>query len=132
MGTRGAIAHVDRDDVVTRHSPTAVEMAPNLRSRPKVPRSLGTAGRKAWRTYWASPVAAAVGDIDFPVLARLCETYDRLSADDLETKDFVALSKVASQLEVSLGVTPGARARLGIKLHEAKKATLSSVREGLG
>lgn len=77
-------------------------------------------------------MAAAVDDVDLPVLARLCETYDRISGEEVETRDFVALSKVALQLETALGVTAGARARLGIKLHEAKRATLASVREGLG
>ncbi len=108
-----------------------MELAPAPPPAPKCPRGLGSAGRKAWRTFWASPVAAALDDVDHPVLARLCETYDRLSAPEVETKDFVALSKVASQLEVALGITAGARARLGIKLHEAKRATLASVREAL-
>lgn len=131
MGTRGPIAHQDRGDVVTRHPPTSVELAPERRRPPKAPATLGDAGKKAWRTYWRSPVAAAIADVDLPVLVRLTQTYDRLADPEVENKDFVALSKMALQLETALGVTAGARARLGIKLHQEAKPTLASIRGGL-
>jgi len=134
MGMRGAIAHVDRDEVTTRHKPTTAEMAPERSAPPATPGGLGRTGRKWWKGYFASPVSQAVADIDLEVARRLARTYDALDALDPveDTNQWAKLDASARSLEISLGVTPGARARLGISLVAAKKATLASVREDLG
>ncbi len=103
----------------------AVEVAAPA-GRPPAPDGLGPDGLAAWAIYWASPVAGALASVDHAVLARLCRVYDALEAlhPVYDVKDWTALEKVAGRLETSLGITPAARARLGIKLAEAKRATL--------
>ncbi len=131
MGTSGPIPNVDRSAVATRHDPMSVELSPSPAKAPRCPRGLGDAGKRAWKTFWGSPVALAMADVDHAVLERLCQTYDRLQNPELADKDFANLSNVAMRLETALGITAGARARLGIRLYEARKTTLQAVREGL-
>ncbi len=93
-----------------------------------MPADLDDAGKSAWRTIWRSPIAEHIADVDVPVVERLCRMYDRMAKDGIDHKDYVSLAKAALQLETALGITSGARARLGIKLTAEKKATLSSIR----
>ncbi len=135
MGIKGPVAKVDRSEVITNHPPMQVELVTRTEA-PSMPRGLKTAGKKAWKTFWASPVAGSVIDVDIPVLIRLCETYDRIAAcakdDPANHRDFNALCNTAMRLETAIGITAGSRARLGIKVNDQKKPTLQAVREGLG
>lgn len=104
-------------------------------SRPKAPpcpSDLGTVGKKFWRTFFRSPVAAAVADVDLMVVERLCTIYDRLANPELADKDYATLAGTAIRIETALGITAASRARLGIKLDAPSKPTLASVRDALG
>jgi phage terminase small subunit len=129
----GLVGKIASPDSVTRHKPTTVEMQP-IGQVPRAPRRLEATGKRFWKTYWASPVAQALDDVDHEVLERLCRLYDCLAdiEDPIESfRPYKALSSEARSLEAQLGVTPASRARLGIHLAELKKATTGSIRDDL-
>lgn len=122
MGTRGPIASADS---TTRHAPMAVELAGTV-GHPIPPADLPTRQAEQWSAYFASPVAAALDTVDLPALERLFKLYAALDTiDPANDKDdaehFAKLARLVAPLETALGVTPAARARLGIKLAELKR-----------
>jgi len=105
---------------------------------PRPPQGLSPRLRRAWRTFWESPVAQVVTDVDMQVVRRLFRLYHQheRAMEALEAAMFVKgsvttvrvnpaldvvvkLEGLVLRLENELGVTPMARARLGIAVGEA-------------
>ncbi len=84
----------------------------------------------------ASPVASALDVVDIPAVERLFKLYAVLdgidpAADRSDALHYATVAKLVEHLEATLGIGPAARARLGIKLLEARQATAASIRAGL-
>ena len=123
MGARGAI---HKESSVTRHKPVAVQVFDRPRRVPKVPVELTPSSKRWWRKLWNSGVAKAWDEVaDNGLVTRLFEVYaeiDRLVIyHSLEVQaELRKLRKEALEMEVQLGLTPMARARLGLVIGEAK------------
>ena len=124
--------HRDRQ-VVELHA------APHVGESPEPPPKLLKTTRDAWAAYWASPVASVVDRAsDMPAVRRLFTLYDERERclRSARTSRLVAgsqgqpvlnplyrhmstLDAEVRMLEDRFGLTPAARARLGITLGEA-------------
>ena len=125
-----------------QRTPSAVhvDLRPEPLDAPDPPEGLLDITVSRWDVYFASDLARAISDVDFPVIGRLFCYYDeweRISRD-LRARDSLIdigsagqerlhplarrltdLEAVISRLEGELGVTPMARARLGITIGAA-------------
>ena len=129
----------------------ALELGPVQPDAPKCPKGLLPVIRKEWVEYWASPVARAADGVDLPVIRRLfCYRDELLRASKLWNglnpldrwpesargapiqhpmlRRMEKLEELVVRLETQLGLTPMARARLGIELGNAE-LTWNQVRE---
>ena len=128
-----------------------MQLGPIQPDAPKPPKGMLPVTRQAWVEYWDSPVARAADGVDLPVIIRLFQYRDELTRlskawNKLEPAAMWPLSASGvpghhpmrarmEKLEVSvlnledqLGLTPKARARLGIELGNAE-LTWNQVRE---
>jgi hypothetical protein len=131
MGRRGPLPKADR----TRNDRVpVVTLAPApVVPPPPAPAGLLAVNRRRWEAYFAADVARALVETDLPAVDRLFHYYDlweraRRSGD---TAEMVKVERPIVALEASLGLTPSARARLGIQVGQAKKLSLESLRESL-
>jgi len=104
---------------------------------PQPPKGLDRRLRRAWRAFWESSVAQVASEVDGPIIRRLFELYlqreHALKAVEagmfMKTPTGVRvnpaldallkLEGVILRLENEIGVTPMARARLGIAVGDA-------------
>ncbi len=113
----------------------AVELAATA-GTPDPPDDLPERQQAHWRAYFASPVAAALDTVDLPAVERyfrLLAVLDRIDPGEnrADALHYATVAKLVEHLEATLGIGPAARARLGIKLLEARQATAASIRAGL-
>jgi P27 family predicted phage terminase small subunit len=132
-------------DPATTASPVLTAVA--LQGVPEPPEGLLESTLEAWRTYWRSDVAQAVGDENRVTVRRLFELIDqrdrameivRQTLVVRGSKDQLRLNPVADlvtkletailRLETELGLTPMSRARLGIATGQAQ-LTLEEINE---
>lgn len=109
-----------------------------LQKPPRAPTGLSKQVQSWWRTFWESDVAGVVHPENMPALRRLFNMYDeRERAQAIVKKALVVKGSVGQvrvnplashvgdldgrilKLENELGLTPLARARLGIAVGEA-------------
>jgi P27 family predicted phage terminase small subunit len=138
MGRRGPVGN---DQGHRKHAPrTVISIVPRVKT-PAVPRADGAwlpKTRGMWREFWRDPLSASIAPTDIPVLRRLFRLRDRweraMDATEVEIvvrgsegqvrvhplADYCSKLEAAMiRLETELGLTPMARARLGITIGEA-------------
>lgn len=142
------MARAKSPDLRTGNANTAAEpTAPVVYEgrAPRVPASLGSAGKEVWRAVWQAGSGAYSPETDRNIIMRYCELHDR-RADLLSAVDADGLMTVGSTgqpavhpamryvestekelraIETVIGFTPEARMRLGIVAAEARKVALS-------
>ena len=134
--TPGAVGHLTQAQRDKRALIVLPDRAPSRAPSPAVPPGLTKSAQSLWRRFWRSPVAGAINpDADRYLLVRWIQavnereiTYPLLIAARLvkgSTGQLVLspLARYLNQLEVTIawcetqmGMTPAARARLGIAL----------------
>jgi hypothetical protein len=90
-----------------------VEMASSV--GPAAPEDLSPRGAEIWRELWSSPSARLWTESDAGLVRRLVVLRERLEVD---LGAPAALYTVALRLETSLGLTPAARAALGVVVED--------------
>jgi P27 family predicted phage terminase small subunit len=141
MGKRGPLAkpaeraqgHRRRElSLINSDGPPAIKV-------PRPPKGLAPEVRRAWSAYWRSPMAGLAQDVDRPAITRLFRLYDQheraMAALQMAlvvkgsqgqvrvnpVADYVAkLETHILRLENELGLTPMARARLGLTLAQGQ------------
>ena len=115
---------------------------------PAAPEGLSEAVLGAWRAYWGSEVSGVAAEVDLPAIGRLFGLYaqhERAAAvveQALVVKGstgqvrvnplaghMLQLESAILRLENELGLTPAARARLGISIEEKHAAATSFIDE---
>lgn len=115
---------------------------------PAASRSWSAETRAAWARYWASPVARATDLVDEPAVRRLFELLDERgkawkrylqqpesvgSTGQLVVSPWAAfalqLDDRIARLERAFGITPSARAALGIAIGEVRRTLDDLARE---
>lgn len=138
MGSRGPLkepqaqGHREHAEIVVLTQPPV--------SRPEPPAGLTEPTLASWDIYWASPVASVADEVDLPAIRRLFGLYDQyekaasIASQALVVKGSVGQIRVNPlaehmlklegailRLENELGLTPMARARLGLAVTEVGK-----------
>jgi P27 family predicted phage terminase small subunit len=139
MGRRGPVGN---DQGHRKHAPrTVISIVPQGPKAPRIPaanKAWSPAIRSQWRALWKDPLSGSFAATDMPALHRLFWMRDRwlramiLTEESITVKGSVGqirlhpladyCSKLAAdiiRLETELGLTPMARARLGITIGEA-------------
>lgn len=131
-----------------RNKPRSVSLAPRGAQPIPEPGNWLQPTREAWSTFWRDGVAQVVQSADEPSLRRLFELYDsraRLWAA-FTKRPYVegsrgqprlnplgpfclALDAQIQRIERAFGITPAARAALGIQFSAAKKSLDELARE---
>jgi P27 family predicted phage terminase small subunit len=137
MGRRGPVAKSGGDRQGHRARPTGAAVIPlsvdadKPQPVPRAPAGLSKALAEAWRDYWRSDVAVVERKEQVPAIRRLFvlrqRFEDAIAAAGLTTEGSqgqvvrdpvgehaLALAAQVLKLEVELGLTPMARARLGL------------------
>lgn len=139
MGRRGPVGN---DQGHRKHAErTVITIVPKGPKAPPIPRvdpDWLPKVKRMWRDFWRDPLSASIAPTDIPVLRRLFDYRDRWQrAMDLTVGEIVVRGSVDQvrlhpladhctkleaamiRLETELGLTPMARARLGITIGEA-------------
>lgn len=139
MGSRGPVAkHPDKAAGHRKRALTVLSGAGEKVEKPRPPSKILARTRRDWDAFWESPIATSVEKADWPVVIRLFRLRDQWarSMDVVRETMMVKgstgqvrvnpLADYASKLEASilrleteLGLTPMARARLGITITDA-------------
>lgn len=144
-GTRGPVSNPE--SVGHRKKPTLAVLADRKRKVPKAPDGLRETTMTDWATFWRSPLANTVEEVDVPVVRRLFRLRDQyekameMAEAAMMVKGSVGqirvnpladhalkLEAMMLRLEAELGLTPLARMRLGVAIGEAQQ-TLDKLNE---
>lgn len=87
----------------------------------KMPPGLGTAGRRAWKRFWASPVARTLLEVDISLVERWAKLHDVIDTLDVVDRDWDRAAGRLAQLETALGIGPGSRARIGLQVDDTHR-----------
>lgn len=148
MGTRGPLPEPTE---VTVLPPGVVGEGGEL-TLPTPPRGLLPVTRRRWVAFWESGLGRVVQEVGLPAVSRLFRYYDEWERLEKEYRagprtvegsqgqqvinplaDRLAkLEDLISRLEDKCGVTPLARARLGIAIGESKLTWQQVSRQGAG
>ena len=147
MGSRGPLRNAQEQGAGHRdHSLAVLPQGGRITATPRAPADLDAKHRRAWRTYWESPVARVAIAVDLPAIRRLFELYQQrdealkalkagllvrgsVSKQQLRPNPAVEiltkLEGLILRLENEIGATPMARARLGIALERFMEDALA-------
>jgi hypothetical protein len=113
------------DRRASRLAGRVLTLPPTRPPAPRCPSGLGSAAQQAWRGFWDAEVALAVDPrSDLPALERwiwaLDQAYREREKDAPNRVYLRFLSDLVHWAETQFGMTPLARARLGISIGTAK------------
>lgn len=128
MGLRGPVPDPSKRLRAGRPDLAPVVQLGERLAAPRRPKNLHPVVRRWWDAYWGSDVARAVKESDLPAISRLFAYYDGRERADTNPDVLLKWERLILPLEKELGLTPSARARLGIQTGQAK-LTLASIRE---